>query len=98
MIYTIACNARDCPWRRIQTKGCAHPDGVGKVETRKSLEAAVPSNCPIRKSPDVLVAPPPAGGLMSPLVHVNRVVEQITTALARWAEMARTVHSGKKGS
>ena len=98
MIHMVACNTRDCPWRRCKAFGCLHPDGVGKVTTRKSLDAAVPEKCPLRKTPDILVAPPPAGGVLAPAVHVERVVAQCTTHLQQWLELAHTVHARKENT
>ena len=92
MIHMLACNQRDCPWRRNKAFGCAHPDGAGKVVTRKSLEAAVPGNCPVRKHPDVLVAPPPAGGLFAPLAHVENVTSSVARDMQAWSELAHNVH------
>lgn len=92
MIHMLACNTKDCPWRRMKRLGCAHPDGIGKVITSKSLRGNVPENCPVRKHPDILVAPPPAGGLFLPKQHALHVIEQAKTELDSWYEMVLDVH------
>lgn len=93
MIHTIACNQKDCPWRRNKAFGCAHPDGMGKVITRKSLDSAVPDKCPLRKHPDILVAAQPAGGLLAPLTRIDSTIASINRDVSEWAEMARAVHT-----
>lgn len=92
MIHMLACNTRDCPWRRMKRLGCTHPEGVGKVLTQKSLQENVPEHCPIRKHPDILVTPPPAGGATMPAQHALRMIEQAKIELDRWHAMVIEVH------
>jgi hypothetical protein len=95
MIHTIACNTQDCPYRRNKPLGCAHPEGVGKVSTRKSLEGAVPRNCPVQHKPAILVAPPPAAGLLAPVAYAESCAARAMAEVHVWLETAHTVFSGR---